>query len=439
MPLLLVLLIYNLLLPFALLVLLPVSVLKMRRRGGYGSKFWQRFGFFDKGTAARLEAVSGRCRWMHAVSVGEVNVARKLIRELLAAEPDVPVVLSVTTSTGYAVATEKAPPELTVIYSPVDLALVVGPVFARIRPRQFILVEAEVWPNLVRVMQQAKVPVVLVNARLSPRSEKRYRSFRWLAAPVFGMLDKVLVQEPEDVARWESIGAKRGAVEVTGSIKFDQEGQASSSPERVAEFRELLTTVFGGVLPRVVLLASSHTGEELAIAGHWSRMRADFPDVRLLLAPRHAERRGEVLSAVNVAGLSGALRSALPPEGDAPPEVLIVDSTGELRDWQALAEVVIIGKSFCSRGGQNPVEAIAAGVPVLTGPYMENFAALMKLLKSADGIRQLPELDFPATAAALRELLENPAAAKAMAERGRGVLARHAGATRRTAEVLILS
>ena len=182
------------------------------------------------------------------------------------------MVLSVTTSTGYAVACDKAPAELTVIYSPVDLALVVGPVFARIQPRQFILVEAEVWPNLVRVMQRARVPVVLVNARLSPRSERRYRRFRWLVAPVFGMLDKVLVQEPEDVARWEAIGARPGTVQVTGSIKFDLLGQAASSPERVAEFRGLLAGVFGGNVPRVVLVASSHAGEEQAhrgtLAGH---------------------------------------------------------------------------------------------------------------------------------------------------------------------------
>ena len=439
MSLFLVLLIYNFLLPFALLVLLPVSLIKMRRRGGYGAKFWQRFGFFDKATAARLAEGCGKCRWIHAVSVGEVNVARKLIRQLLKREPDIPVVLSVTTSTGYAVACEKAPPQLTVIYSPVDLALVVGPVYARIMPRQFILVEAEVWPNLVRVMQRAQVPVVLVNARLSPRSEKRYRMFRWFVAPVFGMLDKVLVQEPEDVNRWQDIGAKPGHVEVTGSIKFDQEGHVSSVPERVGEFRKILPGIFGGLFPRLVLVASSHSGEELALAGLWSRMRQDFPDVRLLIAPRHAERRAEVLSAVEAAGLSGTLRSMLPVEGSTETDVLIIDSTGELRDWQALAEVVIIGKSFLAKGGQNPVEAIAAGVPVLTGPHMENFSALMKLLKSVDGIHQLPELDFPATAAALRVCLENPAAAKAMAERGRGALGRHAGATRRTAEVLKLA
>ena len=434
MPLLLVLLIYNLLLPFALLVLLPVSVLKMRRRGGYGAKFWQRFGFFDRTTAAQLEAVRGRCRWMHAVSVGEVNVARKLIRELLKQEPGTPVVLSVTTSTGYAVACDKAPAELTVIYSPVDLALVVGPVFARIQPRQFILVEAEVWPNLVRVMQRARVPVVLVNARLSPRSERRYRKFRWLVAPVFGMLDKVLVQEPEDVARWEAIGARPGTVQVTGSIKFDLLGQAASSPERVAEFRGLLAGAFGGSVPRVVLLASSHAGEEQAIAELWQCIRADFPEARLLIAPRHAERRAEVLSAVEATGLSGALRSALPVEQN--PDVLVVDSTGELRDWQALAEVVIIGKSFLAKGGQNPVEAIAAGVPVLTGPHMENFSALMTLLRAAEGVAQTD--DLPGLAVQLRKTLADPAAAQAMARRGKAALARHAGATPRTAEVLRL-
>jgi 3-deoxy-D-manno-octulosonic-acid transferase len=434
MPLLLVLLIYNLLLPFALLVLLPVSVLKMRRRGGYGAKFWQRFGFFDRTTAAQLEAVRGRCRWMHAVSVGEVNVARKLIRQLLKQEPGTPVVLSVTTSTGYAVACDKAPAELTVIYSPVDLALVVGPVFARIQPRQFILVEAEVWPNLVRVMQRARVPVVLVNARLSPRSEHRYRKFRWLVAPVFGMLDKVLVQEPEDVARWEAIGARPGTVQVTGSIKFDLLGQAASSPERVAEFRGLLAGAFGGSVSRVVLLASSHAGEEQAIAELWQVIRADFPEARLLIAPRHAERRAEVLAAVEAAGLSGVLRSALPVKQD--PDVLVVDSTGELRDWQALAEVVIIGKSFLAKGGQNPVEAIAAGVPVLTGPHMENFSALMTLLRSADGVAQTD--DLPGLAVQLRKILADPAVAQAMARRGKAALARHAGATPRTAEVLRL-
>lgn len=436
MPLPLVLLIYNLLLPFALLILLPASVLKMRKRGGYGSKFWQRFGFFRGLEKERLTAGSGRCLWMHAVSVGEVNVARKLIGALLSRQPGLPMVLSVTTSTGHAVAMENAPPELTVIYSPVDLPVVVNSVFRRILPTQFILVEAEVWPNLVRRAQRSGVPVRLVNARLSPRSERRYRRFRALAAPVFGMLDAVMVQEPEDVERWTGIGARPGSVVVTGSIKYDQSGNSGeASPERMESLRGILRECWKGVLPRVVLAASTHAGEEQALGEIWLGLREEFPDARLLLAPRHAERRAEVRAGLEAAGLTCAMRSLPLPQTGIPPDVLVVDSTGELRDWQALAEVVIIGKSFLATGGQNPAEAIAAGVPVLTGPHMENFMPLLRLLLDADGIRQVA--DLAEVAGELRNLLADSVSAAAMAARGKAALERHAGATARTAALLL--
>ncbi|MES2707361.1 MAG: 3-deoxy-D-manno-octulosonic acid transferase [Verrucomicrobiota bacterium] len=435
MPLRLVLLIYNLCLPFVLLVLLPASVLKMRKRGGYGSKFWQRFGIFRPLEKQRLAEAAGRCLWVHAVSVGEVNVARKLIDQLLRLRPDMPIVLSVTTSTGYAVASDKAPASLTVIYSPVDLPPVVRSVFRRIRPVQFILVEAEVWPNLVRTAQKSGVPVRLVNARLSPRSERRYRKFRALAAPVFGMLDAVMVQEPEDAARWTDIGAPPERVRVTGSVKYDQSGTGSASPARMEEFREILRACWNGQLPRVVLAASTHPGEEQALGGVWRGMMAEFPDVRLLIAPRHAERRAEVRAALEATGLRTALRSLPFPQTETPPDVLIVDSTGELRHWQALSQIVIIGKSLLATGGQNPAEAIAAGVPVLTGPHMENFTPLMRLLTDARGLRQVESLEQVADA--LRDLLQNSREAEAMAARGKAALDRHAGAAARTAALLM--
>ncbi|MDB6136698.1 MAG: 3-deoxy-D-manno-octulosonic acid transferase [Verrucomicrobiales bacterium] len=435
MPLRLVLLIYNLLLPFVLLILLPASVLKMRRRGGYGSKFWQRFGFFRGPEKQRLADGAGRCLWIHAVSVGEVNVARKLIDQLLRLRPDQPIVLSVTTSTGYAVAVEKAPPSLTVIYSPVDLPPVVKSVLCRIRPVQFILVEAEVWPNLVHSARSCGVPVRLVNARLSPRSERRYRRFRKLASPVFGMLDAVMVQELEDVARWTGIGVPPDRIRVTGSVKYDQSGTGQASPACMEEFREILKTCWSGVLPRVVLAASTHAGEEQALGEIWQRLKGEFPSVKFLIAPRHAERRAEVRAGLEAAGLTVALRSLPLPPGDAPPDVLVVDSTGELRHWQALSQVVIIGKSFLANGGQNPAEAIAAGVPVLTGPHMENFTPLMHLLADAGGIRQVASLEQ--VAEALRDMLHNPDRAAAMAARGKAALDRHAGAAARTASLLL--
>lgn len=429
----LVLVLYNLLLPFALLVLLPVSVIRMRKRGGYGSRFWQRFGFFDRETRAQLDQMAGHCLWMHAVSVGEVNVAKKLIAELRHQDPHCQIVLSVTTSTGYAVATEKPLAGLTVIYSPVDLVPVVWRVFGIVHPQRLVLVEAEIWPNLVRHASRSGCPVWLVNARMSPRSERRFRKFRGLVQPVFGMLDRVLVQEAEDVERWASVGFDRSRIILSGSIKYDL-GHGAPKPARVEEFRGLLQSLWGTPLPRMLLCSSTHGGEEAALAAEFQKVRSEFPGLRLLIAPRHAERRAEVKTALESLGLKTALRSAL-TDAPADPDVLVIDSTGELRDWQCLPEIVIIGKSFLAKGGQNPAEAIAAGVPVVTGPRMENFGPLMTQLLAADGITRLE--DLAALAPALVRMLQARDESLASARRGQAVLERHRGAAERTAALLI--
>ena len=430
----LILLLYNALLPLGLLILLPASLLKMRKRGGYGGLFWQRFGFFERSVRERLAAVRGRCWWIHAVSVGEVNIARKLIDEILRQEPALRIVLSVTTTTGHAVALDHAPKAVDVIYSPLDLRSVTRSVLKRIRPQRLVLVEAEVWPNLVRLATRRGIPVCLVNARLSPRSERRYAKLRWITAPVFRMLDRVLVQEPDDATRWANLGVRTDRIQVTGSIKFDQAGAAGPPEEKRAAFRALLHARWGAPLPRFVLAASTHAGEEKALAELWAPLRAAHPDARLLLAPRHAERRAEVRAEVEATGLTAVLRSQPDEAVSGPPDVMILDSTGELAAWQSLASIVIIGKSFLATGGQNPVEAIAAKVPVLAGPHMENFAALMRLLLRADGIRQVESL--PALAPALGEWLASPALAAELAVRGRKALDSHSGATLKTVRAL---
>ena len=430
-----ILLLYNLLLPLGLAVLLPASVLKMRRRGGYGSKFWQRFGWFDAATRARLTAGQGQAWWLHAVSVGEVNVARKLIAERVRMAPGVPVVLSVTTSTGHAVAVKDAPPELTVIYSPVDLLPVPWLVLRLVRPVRLVLVEAEVWPNLVALAERMGIPVVLANARLSPRSERRYRRLRGLVAPVFGLLDRVLVQDAADTERWAGLGVPRERILLTGSVKYD--GTHAGSDDRAAQFRALLGGLWGEGERPLILAASTHGGEEEALVRALLPVLQAFPEARLALAPRHAERRGEVREALVRAGCRVALRSALPepagadgaPDADAA-AVLVIDSTGELRDWQSLASLVIIGKSFLTRGGQNPAEAIAAGVPVVCGPHMENFEALMTMLQRAEAVEQVADLG--ALAAAVDRILRDPGPARAAAARGRAALESHRGAAARS-------
>jgi 3-deoxy-D-manno-octulosonic-acid transferase len=425
-----VLLIYNGLLPLALLWLLPSSLLKMRKRGGYGRNFWQRLGIFNAEAKARL-ASGPQPIWLHAVSVGEVGVARKLIKELVRLAPERPLVLSTTTSTGYAVAVKDLPAQVTVIYSPVDFLWVVSRVLKLVRPEKIVFVEAEVWPNLTCLAKRRGVHLCLANARLSPRSGRRYAKFKWFVEPIFALLDKVCVQFPDSVERWQAIGARPEAIVLTGSVKYDE---PATKPGRSAELRAVAERCWPGAWPELILGASTFPQEEVMLGKVMLELRAEFPNLKLILVPRHVERAAEVVSDLNALGLKTVRRTASEiPEEE--PDVLLVDTTGELRDWQQLPSVVVIGKSFYSTGGQNPVEAIAAGTPVLTGPKMENFSLVMKLLLEAKALSQLDGPD--ALCAAVRDVLRNPDKARLGPQRGQQALAPHRGAAKRTAETVV--
>lgn len=429
----LTLLLYNLLLPVFLPVLVCAMLVERKRRGGSWASFGERWGRYRPEVKARLAAGCGRQLWLNAGSVGEVNVAQKLIAELVRREPGRPLILSVTTSTGRALAEQQAPPELTVITAPLDFPFFIRRLVRRIQPAAYIPVESELWPNLLRALQKEHVTVVLANARLSPRSESRYGKVRALIAPVFGMLDRVLVQETPDASRWQGLGVTADRIHVTGSIKYDFAG-GSVNEARAAEFRAMLGRLWGHPLPPVLMASSTHDGEEKAIAAIYQELRADYPALRMVAVPRHVERRDAVRAELESLGLTTVLRSSLPADISGP-DVLIVDSTGELRDWQSLATVVVIGRSFLTTGGQNPAEATAAGVPVITGPHMENFQPLMELLGKAGGILTVPSI--AALPAALRRLLSSPEEGRAIAARGRAALEQHRGATARTADRIL--
>ena len=215
---------YNLLFPFALLFFLPRYVVKMLRRGNYREKFGQRLGFYDPATRTTLTA--GHWTWLHAVSVGEVMIALKLAAKMKAHEPDLRIALTTTTTTGFALACRQAPEWIEVLYTPLDFWPIMRRAFALIRPRRIVLVEAEVWPNLSALAQQRKIPLALVNARLSSRSERRFRQFRWFVRPYFQKLDLVCVPEETDLVRWQSLGVGRDRIRRVGSIKFDPDDVA---------------------------------------------------------------------------------------------------------------------------------------------------------------------------------------------------------------------
>lgn len=414
------LLIYNLLLPVFLLISIPGYLIKMKRRGGFGTGLSERFGIYKR----RKEEEPQGGLYVHAVSVGEVFIALKFIREWRKTHEE-PVILSTSTATGHQVVRDAALPGVRALYSPLDVPGLPERCLSRFKPKAVVLIEAELWPNFAEVCHRRRIPMLMLNARLSPRSEGRYRKVRGITRLLFSRLTAMGAQNAKDKGRFGGIGVNEDIITVTGSIKFDVLGDAPTAPR--AEFKELLSTISGG--KPVVLAASTHAGEEALIATA-IREAGAFP----LIVPRHAERRADVVKDLTAAGFAPVLRT----EGSLPsplPENLcyIADTTGELRDWTALADIAVIGKSFLARGGQNPVEAIAARVPVVFGPSMTNFADLVQLLNAENSVWQCEKEELAST---LIRILTDTAEADARKERAYGALSVHSGATRRSVELV---
>lgn len=420
-------LIYNLLWPIGLLLFLPGYLVKMFRRGGYREKFGQRFGIYDRHLSARL--YWKKPIWLHAVSVGEVTIALKLSRQIRALKPDQHFVLTTTTTTGFAFANKNAPDWIDVMYSPLDFWPIMRRAFASINPTRVILVEAEIWPNMVAEAEARKIPIALVNARLSPRSEKRFRTFHGFIAPTFRLLDRVCVQNSGDIDKWKAFGVDETRITLVGSIKYDPEDvrvNPKVARETLAGFGlEKRTVIFGG---------STHAGEEKILGEVFRALRRDFVDLLLVVAPRHTERTREIQRELTEMDFQIALRSQS-PAADPFLNCLLIDTTGELHDWYGVATLVFIGKSLLASGGQNPAEAILAGKPVVFGPHMENFAALAKSLVEQNGAIQVNSpTDLRRT---ITHLLANPDEREKIVENARRVLEAHRGATVRTAQLVV--
>ncbi len=409
--------------PFLLLFLLlclPSYLIKMKRRGGFGSGLLERFGIYR--CPASEEAKGGL--YIHAVSVGETFIALKFIREWQKTHQE-PVQLAVSTSTGHQVAKAAGLKGVRVLYAPFDLAGLPERCLTRFAPCCVALIEAELWPHFARVCRRRAIPLVMLNARLSARSEGRYAKVRPITRLLFSYLNAMGVQNQNDALRFERIGVQARIIELTGSIKFDLLG------DKVAQLRDDFVQILDKLRDGrpIILAASTHAGEEALIA-QAARKVGGFP----LIIPRHAERRDEVLQDLRAAGFKPLLRTqAQGHEQAAQYDCYVADTTGELRDWTQLAQLVVIGKSFLAQGGQNPVEAIAAGVPVIVGPQMNNFADLVQLLLGVEGISQCGQENL---AAQMEELLHDEARCQRQTQAARECLVAHAGACQRSVELV---
>ncbi|MGC2354188.1 MAG: 3-deoxy-D-manno-octulosonic acid transferase [Candidatus Udaeobacter sp.] len=422
--------IYNLLWPLGLLFFLPGYFTKMLRRGGYREKFGQRLGIYDRALCARMS--KQRSTWLHAVSVGEVNVALKLANALRTHEPDLHCALTTTTTTGFALARKNAPQWIEVMYTPLDYWPVMRRAFSVIRPVRIVLVEAEIWPNLAAEAHARRIPLALVNARLSARSERRYRQFRFFISPTFRLLDLVCVPEKEDAKRWAALGVSQDRIRLTGSIKYDPAGldqvaeiQETAHPVSLNHLEPESPVLFGG---------STHRGEEEVLANIFLRLRQQFPSLRLFVAPRHVERLQEIRAQLDALRLQVTLASEALAHRELNADCMLLDTTGELQRWYGIATVVFIGKSLTAHGGQNPVEPILAGKPVVFGPHMENFATLANMLVSKKGAVQVQDVN--SLEQALAELLHDREARQRLVQNAREVLSEHQGATARAAALI---
>lgn len=427
---------YNLAFNIGLFLTAPYYFFRMWRRGNWSEGFKERFGRYD----ARIKqaVTNSHVIWLHGVSVGEARMAIPLVEALERRVPNAKLVVSTTTATGMAVLKENLPSHVSKIYFPIDRRKWVFRALATVRPELVVLIESEIWPNFLRRCQRRKTPVVLVNARLSPRSYKRYRRAKPLFGPLFAGLKGVGAQSEADVSRLIDIGCRPEAIEVTGSIKYD----TASVPERVVVDTERLYQLCGFPDSSLILIGgSTHAGEEALLAKAFLKLRSQFPHLRLVLAPRHAERGTAVGKELEGLGLSFRFRSQLlaSPRAEAldPVDCLLVNSTGELKAFYQSADIVFIGKTLTSKGGQNPIEPASHGKPTLFGPHVDNFHEICAALVAGNAALQVNaegELE-----SAIESLLKNNRRRQEMGYQAKKVVSEKLGALEKSADLIVES
>ena len=412
--------VYSILLAIGFVLALPFYLWKGRSTGKYLASFGERMGRFP----GPLNVSGTPSIWIHAVSVGEVLAARALVGPLKERFPGRRIFLSTTTATGNAVARQSVGAADGLLFAPFDWP---GPVRRALRavdPALLVLVETEIWPNLIHEARRRGTRVALVNGRISPRSFPRYRRIRRFLKPVLAEVDVFLMQGEAHARRVKDMGAPPEKVKVTGNLKFDSLGEVRT-PEPLAR-------LIGAGGPLWVA-GSTAAGEEEMVLRALRAARAAVPGVRLLLAPRHPERFAEVASLVERAGWRGVRRTALSrPWSDE--DVLVLDTMGELAKVYALAAVVFVGGSLVPAGGHNVLEAAVAGKAVIVGPHMQNFQEVADEFL-ADGalvqVRSAEELGAEVAA-----LLADAARRDAIGSRARALIDRNRGAVRGTVDAL---
>jgi 3-deoxy-D-manno-octulosonic-acid transferase len=426
-------LLYNILFLVFFALSSPYYFFRLWRRGNWQRGFGQRFGQYD--TKLKQSITNRHIIWMHAVSVGEMNVCMQLIRALEPRLPNVKFIVSTTTTTAMAELQKKLPPHIGKIYYPIDRRKIVGRALNIIHPDAIILVEAEIWPNFIWRARGMGIPLFLVNARLSDRSFPRYKKYGFLFRQLFGSFTGVGAQNEIDARRLQEVGCRPAAIHNVGSLKFDA---ARLEGRRTLDVPAMLAQFGVPANAPIIVAGSTHDGEEAILGRLFLNLRQKFPDLFLIIVPRHFERAKEAASDLTKQGIKFFYRTELNPDTKFEPgelDCLLVNTTGELRYFYEHATVVFVGKSLTAKGGQNPIEPAALGKTVVFGPQMQNFADVVKIFLAGDGAVQVD--DVAELEKTIGELLSDAARREELGRNGQRIVKEHQGATERTVEMIL--
>ncbi|MBD9355593.1 lipid IV(A) 3-deoxy-D-manno-octulosonic acid transferase [Methylomonas albis] len=405
-------------------LILPVVLLRLYRRGrkapAYRQRWRERLGIYS--TKSKRNVI-----WLHAVSVGEAEAAFPLIKLLQAKYPDMPILVTTTTPTGSARVQAVLADQVEHVYLPYDLPFIVERFLKHFRPRLAVIMEKEIWPNLFAACAAHAIPLFVINARLSERSARSYRKIPLLVKPALACVNTIAVQTGEDRLRFIGIGAESAQVQVLGNIKFDVTIDADTINAGLALKQQLFAQRW------VLIIASTHQGEEEVFFDLYPALKASIPELLLLIVPRHPERFQSVKKLCEQRELAVLMRSEQRACHDQT-DVYIGDSMGELKMLYAVADLAFVGGSLVAVGGHNVLEPAAIGVPVLFGPEMFNFQEIAERILAAEGAIQCT--DSSSLMATVMHLYRDEPFRSSLAGNGRLFVQNNQGATAKVAALL---
>lgn len=420
---------YSFLLAIAFVVLLPRFIYDALTKGKYAANLRARLGWIPD-----FDSKGQKVIWLHCVSVGETQAARPLVSELIKKFPDIALVISTTTITGQKVAQDVFGKDVAAcFYFPLDFAFTIRRALNRVNPSLILIMETELWPRFLHECYGRKIPVAIVNGRLSEKSMRGYRFVKPLIKRVVSSLSLALMQSETDAKRMRGLGLSKEKVFVTGNIKYDAQGDESEQT-LTKELRARFD--FNNERPLIVA-ASTHAKEENFILEAVKKLRTlSKINPRLLIAPRHPERFNEVANLISSSEFAYTRRTDSQQESDKTCDIVLLDSIGELRAVYSLAQIVFVGGSLIQKGGHNVLEPAASGVCVVTGANTSNFSTIVRDFLSSDALVQLPNINedeaADVLAATLQKLLTDDERRNALAKNAKHVFESNSGATEKT-------